>query len=752
MSDSAFSLLAPPIQRILWRMRWTELRPIQVKAIHTVLRGADDLIISAATASGKTEAAFLPILSRLCENAGNSLQALYVSPLKALINDQFRRLEDLCTYADIPVHRWHGDVAASKKRELIEQPAGVLLITPESLESLFINRSAVLGRMFSDLKFIVIDELHAFVGRERGLHLRSLLSRLDQRIGTSPRMLALSATLGPALPLYARWMRPDQPERVQLIDDEGSERGISFKIYGFEATGNIAPAPDAEEPSSDANEGLSRGSAAMIDNMYRAFFGSTNLIFANRKDDVEWFADALNERFRHDGRPCEFLVHHGSVSKEVREETELLMRGTRPYSTLCSSTLELGIDIGSVHSVGQIGSPWSVNSLVQRLGRSGRREGETSTMRMYLPEQALEPTASLIERLRPELLHAIALTELMLEKWLETPRIDERDLSTLVHQILSVLAETGGILATELFDRLAIHGAFRWIDQKAFIDVLRSLKGHDLVEQAPDGLLILGLGGQELVANYNFYSAFVTDAEYAVVCDGRQIGTLPALYAPPVGEHLLLAAKRWEVKAIDHTRKEILVVPAHGRKPPRFLGRGGEVQPKVRQKMRAILVGDQQFAYLNGQAQQWLDDARSVAKQARLNMTDLADLDDRHALWFSWTGTRIQRTIALWAESAGLEVQDLEIALRFHGTTSCVREHLNQLLAAVPTAQGLAARIPIKQIRKFDEYLTDDLLAFGLADSAIDLIGAEELLRSFLGTVADFQRCGSPDSPNRSNR
>jgi ATP-dependent Lhr-like helicase len=205
----AFERLARPIQQILWDMRWPSLRAVQEEAIHEILGGEADLIISAQTAAGKTEAAFLPILSRMHENPAGSVQTLYVGPLKALINDQFRRLERLCERAEIPVHRWHGDVDAGRKKALIDKPSGVLLITPESIESLMINRSTSLTRLFRSLQFVVIDEIHALVGSERGTHLRSLLYRLRRYVQDDYRIVGLSATLGDAFPVYAQWMRPD---------------------------------------------------------------------------------------------------------------------------------------------------------------------------------------------------------------------------------------------------------------------------------------------------------------------------------------------------------------------------------------------------------------------------------------------------------------------------------------------------------------------------------------------------------------
>jgi Lhr-like helicase len=190
---SAFGMLHPGVQRQLWRMGWKSLRPLQVNTIHAILGGGGHVILSAATASGKTEAAFLPILSRIAQEPRGSVRAMYLGPLKALINDQFGRVEELCTHLEVPVYHWHGDVSAKEKAQLVEQPGGVLLITPESLESLFVNRSQYLSRLFGGLRFVVIDELHSFLDNERdrtGLWTRKGLRRLrGLRLSPMDRML-----------------------------------------------------------------------------------------------------------------------------------------------------------------------------------------------------------------------------------------------------------------------------------------------------------------------------------------------------------------------------------------------------------------------------------------------------------------------------------------------------------------------------------------------------------------------------------
>ena len=719
MAHAAFTLLAPPIQRILWDMQWEFLRPIQVDAINAVLNGDRDLIISGRTASGKTEAAFLPILSMLYERPQPGIQALYVGPLKALINDQFRRLEDLCRRAGIPVHRWHGDVDRTEKRNLLEDPQGVLLITPESIESLFINHSGRIAQVFRHLEFAVLDELHAFVGRERGTHLRSLLFRIRKQTDKDFRFVALSATLGDALSKYREWLRLGESHRVLQIHDSGEQKEVRFGIQAFLASD---PRVGLKESAERDNIGVPE---EMVREMHSVFAGRKSLLFANSKQDVESFADYLNRRCRQVNSPEEFLVHHGSLSKEIREDTERLMCGERPYTTVCSSTLELGIDIGDVSAVGQIGAPWSVNSLVQRLGRSGRKDGEPQVMRLFLEDGQLDAESELVDRLRPELLRAVALTELMLEKWVEPPRIDEFDLSTLVQQILSVLAQTGGAKAQAVFELLVPDGAFRALDQRIFAGVLRGLGEKDVVEQVPGGELILAPKGEAIVRHYSFYSAFATPVEYAVLFGSRTIGKLPSLTVPREREHLLLGGRRWEVVQVDHADRVILVVPAQGRKPPRFISEPGEIHPKVGEKMRDVLFDGMQYPYLDVTAARLLQRAREDAGAASLAMHPFVELSDSRCLWFTWTGTRAQRTLCLMAGFLEMEAMDEEgIAIQFSAPVADVLAAYRDLLQRPPTSHDLAQAMPGKWIRKYDELIPEPLLVESLAHDVIDLEGA----------------------------
>jgi ATP-dependent Lhr-like helicase len=704
-------------------MKWTELRPIQVEAIHQIFDDSDDFILAARTASGKTEAAFLPILSRIVENPATSIRAIYAGPLKALINDQFLRLERLCEIAEIPVHKWHGDVGAGPKKRLLESPSGVLLITPESIESLFVNHARELSTIFSHLEFVVIDELHAFLDSERGAHTKSLVNRLARKSRQPVRKIGLSATLGD--PHAAQvWLRPRDPDHVRVIEDHEG-KSIRLRLSGY----LIPPVEEHDQSRSDAEE-------SMALDIFDAFAGRTALIFGNSKRQIERSADVAKRECARRGMPDRFRVHHGSLSKAEREETEDALRSEHATATFCSNTLEMGIDVGNIQAVGQMGPPWSVASLAQRLGRSGRREGESSEMRVYISE--IEPTAetSLVDRLFPDLLQATAMTELMLQKWSEPPAEDRFHLSTLVQQVLSVIAEHGGAKADHLFETLCAQGGFANVDAGTFADVLRSMGSHDLIEQAPDDLLILGLKGEKIVRHHDFYVAFVATVEYLVTHNGRAIGSVARPVETPDGSFLILAGRRWKVLNIDDTRREILVEPSEGGTAPAFLGSLiVEIHPRVREMMRELLERDDTPTYLNPGAAAMLQSARKTANDAGL-IESVFFSQGNEVTWFPWTGTRVVRTLALLGSAAtNLLVDDeqCDLTLRVRKSSETeVRNAYLRLLDDCPTAEQLVTNVKIMPREKYEPFLSDALRTQVYAREALDVPGALNVIRSHL--------------------
>lgn len=756
MSDQAFSLLRPGVQEAIRKLAWKEFKPIQVQSIHAICETEQNLVISAQTAGGKTEAAFLPIISRLAAASQPSVQALYVGPLKALINDQFRRLEELCEKLEIPVHRWHGDVPANQKKALRDKPSGILLITPESLESNFINFGAQVPRVYRHLSFVVIDELHSFLSNVRGVHLQSLLSRLSTAAGCSPRLVGLSATL--ADPQAARaFLAPDAVESVQVIEDTAARREIKFGIKSFltapqegkepsrrltpeealaladkralpqpadEAPHNgllppqSAPPTPPPEPSQDALDEIA-------DDILRHFSLSTNLIFANSKRVIETLADRLHERVRREKWPADpFVVHHGSLSKDLREDAEATLKSGLPTTALCSSTLEMGLDIGHVRAVGQVDTPWSVSSMVQRLGRSGRRAGEAAIMRLYVREESPHTRSTLADLLYPDLLRAIAMTRLMLAKWLEPLDQNRMHLSTLTHQILSCLKQTGGLRAADLYRGLCHRGPFRSVSQPQFATLLRGLAEHDLVEQVPQGELILALVGERLTAAFDFYAAFQSAEEFVIRCGAEKIGQFPADIVPPVGEHLILAGKRWRVAEILPEQKLVFVVSSPSGKARPFPGRAGEIHARVVREMKTVLLGDDEPAYLDQNSKLLLRAARRTARAVGLAEQDIL-VGRQRVQWFPWVGTRALLTLSLLAKSAKMvhEMDRLSITYQLSSEEAFL-QHLRQITGSEPDALALARLMPVKAVEKYDGFIPEPLLDEANARSRLDLAEA----------------------------
>lgn len=705
------------VQRQLYAMKWPSLRPIQVDAIKAYLGGSNHLMLMAETAAGKTEAAFLPVLSSIADEPLGSVRAVYVGPLKALINDQFSRVEDLCTHLDMPVHRWHGDVGAAKKDALVKCPGGVLLITPESMESLLVNRTSQLGTLFGGLRAIVIDELHAFLGGERGLHLASLLRRISRyQCPKEPatRLIGLSATIGDRS-IGQLYLSPDNPQGVEVITDEGDGAEIRMRIHGYD--GHVLITEAGIDPGDEDATPELFVDTAIAEDLVEHCRGHSNLVFANAKGDIEIMADTANEGCRRAGLPESFIVHHGSLSKEVREDTEERMKSDRPYTAICSSTLEMGIDIGSVRLVGQIGAPWSVASLKQRMGRSGRKSGDPRRLRCYADSTVTPAPSNPISLLPLELLQTVAVCELMLEGWVEPPSADGIDLSTLTHQIISTIAEVGAIHAQELNVRLCQEGPFQAVPRNVFARLLRALGSGDIIEQGSDDKLILGLLGEKLRARRDFYAAFASRTEYAVLAGNRLLGTLPLDTLPKTGDHIVFAARRWQVQDVDPERQEIHVKAAKRRKRPTFVSAGGAIHHRVVDRMRTILDVETPIQYLDATAALAIDAARCHARDYRITEQRWFSVNNKTTIWMTWTGTVQTATYEALLASVGIEAKSEVVGLVCSCSGADLSAIINRWSAIEPDLLTLAEHVQPKRSRKYDELLPDDLLDEGIASS-----------------------------------
>ena len=735
---ASFGLLDERIQRWIWSQGWTSLRSVQEYAIPPLLSGTTDVILAAATSAGKTEAAFFPLLTRLLKLDVAPGYIISISPLKALINDQTQRLTPICELLDLPILGWHGDVSASRKQKFLKEMSGVLIITPESLEALFVNKGTTIPAFARAAQCVVIDELHSFIGTERGKQVQSLLHRLEMAAERRMPRVGLSATLGDKS-LAAEYLRPGAGNKVQTIDAtaEGYELKLIVKGYSDEWAALQKPESGADETEvpeesidkteDDEQSGSSRREIA--DYLYRHLRGSNNLVFPNSRSKVEYYADQLRRRCEMEGVPNEFWPHHGSLSRDLREESEAALKsGETAASAICTTTLELGIDIGNIRSVAQIGPSPSVASLRQRLGRSGRRAGECAVLRCFVVERKLTPKSNFSDRIREGLVQTIAMVRLLITRWVEPPRPEALHASTLVQQILSVIAQKGGATAAELWTTLVRSGIFDQVGSSDFSDMLQALGARDLITQDHGGSLLPGVLGEKLINQFDFYSAFSTGEEFRLIAEGRVLGSLPIERPLTSGQRIIFGGRRWKVLDIDAQGKAVYVVRDRGGAPPSFDGIGGVVHDRVRQEMKQVLTEVEPISFLDSKAAELLEEARQWFKAAGAGAQRWS-VDGHSTLLFGWHGDTVQDALALLLTAKGMQASNEGVAMRISSTD---HQHLLRSLqeigaGPVPTIFDLRVK-PEHAIReKWDWVLPEGLLLRSFASAQLDLLGARRL-------------------------
>lgn len=721
-ASSSFHLLDARIQRFIWAEGWESLRDAQEAAIPLIVKADCDVIVAAATAAGKTEAAFFPALTYLVQAEKPGL-IVYISPLKALINDQFGRLDRLCDQLEVPVWPWHGDISASTKTKFLNKTNGVLLITPESLEAMLCNRGTSVGRVFERAAFFVVDELHAFIGSERGKQLQSLLHRIERVIGRSVPRIGLSATLGD-MSLAAEFLRPGKGSTVKLVESKSTGTELKILVKGYEEPIVVRP-EDTPEPASPS---------LIATHLFKSLRGSNNLVFPNSRREVERYTHLLNKLCLLQKVPNEFWPHHGNLSKEIRAETEAALKQKEyPATAVCTNTLELGIDIGAVKSVAQIGPPPSVASLRQRLGRSGRRKGEPAILRGYCVEDALGGQPPLSTELRLGTIQMIAMISLLLEGWFEPPVPNGAHLSTLVQQILSAIAQHGGATIGELYLLLcAPETPFAGVSKEEFIGLARHLGEEKLLMQDSSGILLHGRIGEKFVNHYTFYAAFTTDEEFRMVAAGKTLGTIPVSQMLSTGQRILFAGKTWQVDEIDEPQKTIYVTRTAGGVPPSFSGGAGRTHTRVRQRMRQLLEGDDTPAFSDEVVRRFLTEARR--NYAARNLTQEFVVNQGSAiLILTWLGDAANEAISCLLLRRGITATPAGPGVEIQKSKHTIEKVLDVLIDTAvdepPSVDMLLADVKNLQRQKWDWALPEELLHKAYASLYLDIEEAIKKLR-----------------------
>jgi ATP-dependent Lhr-like helicase len=720
-ASSSFELLNPRIQRWIWSEGWTELRDAQEAAIPAIIGRQKDVIIAAATAAGKTEAAFFPVLTHMLREESDPGLTVYISPLKALINDQFGRLESLCESLEIPVFPWHGDISSSVKSKFLKTPAGILLITPESLEAMLCNKGFAIPNLFARLRYFVIDELHSFIGSERGKQLQSLMQRIDVAIGQKPVRIGLSATLGD-MRMAANFLRPGQGSLVNIIESKSDGGELKILIKGY----------IDQEPSEEATEGEVDSERSITQHLYKTLRGSNNLVFPNSRKMVERYTYALRKMCEQAHVPNEFWPHHGSLSREIREETEAALKAKdRSTTAICTNTLELGIDIGAVKSIAQIGSPPSVASLRQRLGRSGRRKGEPAILRGYAIEFELNAKSHLMNQLREGLFEQGAMVGLLLEGWFEPPRANGLHLSTLVQQLLSLIAQRGGVSAADAYRILCETGPFNNVSKPSYVELLRHLGQKQLIQQDSSGVLLHGKIGEPIVNHYSFYAAFASEEEFRVLSGSQTLGTLPISSAVSVGDFILFAAQTWRIEEVDEEGKAIYVTRHVTGKVPPFNSRGGRIHGCVRQRMKELYTSEMPIPYFDETASKLAVEGRRTFQRFDLDRRIFVSLGSS-LLVFTWLGDDANEALAEMLKKNGYSLFAYGPAIEIHGKdvdVTVVSNYFKDIASQpLPTAVELLSHSFNLAQEKWDWALPETLLKQSFASLRLDIQTAHKWL------------------------
>lgn len=658
MSD-VFSRFSPFIKEYIYSHGWEELREIQTEAARVIFETDKNLLLTTPTASGKTEAAFFPILSELYENPSESFGVIYIAPLKSLINDQFSRMEELLDESGIPVYHWHGDVAASKKAKALKTPRGILQITPESLESMLINRSNDIPRLFSDLRYVVVDELHTLTGSDRGNQILCQLYRLSRLIGYSPRRIGLSATVGDS-EVAAQWLSKGSGRETvapkipagKLKWRLGAEHfyiggdGLSASV---EKNNENAPEENTDTASKSKNTAKTeKMEPVYVDKGYNFIYdcvkNKKSLVFSNSREETEYITATLRQIAEKRGEPDIFSIHHGNLSAAIREEAESDLKSDEITNTTCATvTLELGIDIGRLERIVQSEAPNSVSSLLQRIGRSGRRGAPPEMMMVFREEQPL-PNTPLPDLIPWQLLQAIACVQLYAEeRFIEPPFVKRQPLSLCFHQTLSILKASGELSPKALAGRVLSLPPFESISKEDYRTLLVSMITNGFIEKTETGTLIVGLTGEKLTESFKFYAVFKDSEDFTVRCGSDEIGTITT--PPPVGDRFALAGRVWEVEETDVRARLVFVKAVGGKMEISWPGDYGEIHTKILKRMKKALSEDTVYPYLKENAKKRLDKARAVAAKTGMLTSPLTHIGGYTYALFPWVGTREFRTV-----------------------------------------------------------------------------------------------------------
>ncbi|MBR1899927.1 MAG: DEAD/DEAH box helicase [Lachnospiraceae bacterium] len=761
-----FSRYSDFIQDFIYRSGWQDLRAIQVAAGDAIFNTDQNVLLCASTASGKTEAAFFPILTEFAEDPPQSVGCLYIAPLKALINDQFIRLNDLCEEGHIPVWHWHGDVSSSHKKKLLKHPSGILQITPESLEALLMHKHSEVPKLFGDLRYVVIDEIHSLLRGDRGGQCMCLVQRLCRLSGANPRRIGLSATIGDpkeagrflaagsgrstVIPnIQAKGMRwrlsmehfyNAAPQASDIIENPeksawaGGVPSASMRpAIGTSKQADVAVLAQTREGAKPTDKAPLTADPGM-GYIFEHTRGRKCLVFSNSREECEEVTTTLRAYCEYNHEPDRFLIHHGNLSTAFRETAEDEMRDDDSALTTCTTaTLELGIDIGKLERAFQINAPFTVSAFLQRMGRTGRR-GEPCEMWFVMREEHAEARDLLPDKIPWALLQGIALVQFYLEeRWVEPPRKGRLPFSLLYHQTMSTLASGGEMSPAELASRVLTLAPFENVTRDDFRILINDLIEKDHIQLTEDRGLIVGLAGERITNSFKFYAVFQENEEYSVRCESQEIGTI--VKPPPIGDRIAIAGHVWVVEEVDRTHHQVYCHMIKGRVPAYFGDEPGDIHTKILERMRQVLLETCDYPYLLKNAQARLMTARVDALHSGLGYKPLVCLGGNMYCLTPWLGSyaflALERFLRIrCAKRLGLKGFN-SVRPYFCQFTLGVSEQefyrvLKEEMEAGIDPMELLYPKEVPVFDKYDDILPEELVRRGFACGVLDIEGLRQ--------------------------
>lgn len=610
---NGFDRLHPRLQHALVNdLGWRDLRPVQDLAIEAVLDGCNTVIL-APTAGGKTEAALFPVLSRILVETLQPIACLYVCPIRALLNNQEARVARYARMVGLDAFKWHGDVAATRKQAFRREPAHILMTTPESLEVLLIGHGEEARALFAGLSAVIVDEVHAFAGDDRGAHLAAILERLSRFCGRDLQRIGLSATVGNPEEI-GRWLQGSSARPFRLVDPPRPPAGQDLRI-DFAADVDLAARSIAQEAR-----------------------GLKSLVFVESRSQAERVAHAMA------GRGVQVFIHHSSISRADRQQAEEQFAGGQNVAIVCTSTMELGIDIGDLDRVVQVEVPDTVASFVQRMGRTGRRPGTRANCTFH----CTSPEA---------LLHAAAAVRLAVRGWVEDVRPVRRAVHVLAHQILALSLQEGGISRHRVLPWVRQAFPFSELTDADVAAVADTMVARDILYEA-DGRVSLGKAGEEMYGWRNFfelYAVFSAPPVFRVLHGRAEVGFVSAMFVqghdPADGPlRFRLAGRPWEVTATDWGRATLHVRAAERGRVPSWYGPPRSWSYDVCQEMRRTLMepGVEEACLSAAAAQELAALREGYQPLLESSAAPLEDLGDQ-VVWHTFAGAGTNRLL-----SAGL--------------------------------------------------------------------------------------------------